>query len=500
MAEPTSKPIAYNRCKTWQMGFFVLNNTATNFYMVLMNYVNYYAVGIAGILTNVIGIVLTSMRIFDGITDPIIGFIIDRTNGKFGKFRPFMVLGNVILAVSTILIYTTTHLMPSALRLPYFILLYAVYIVGYTFQTACTKAAQNCMTNDPKQRPLFTQFDSTYNTILFTGLNVLVSNVLIAKFGSFQNIGLFNTLVTIVVVASALCTLLAVIGVSSKDRPEFFGTGKATKVRLREYVDVIAHNRAIQMLVVAASSDKLSMNIANNSILATVLFGIIIGDYGLNGTMSMIILIPTLVLTLLLVNLSKNSGMKKAVVVSSLVSIFVYLCYGCFIVFADVSQMSHGLFATNAEGAQVFQVVPFLFMAAYVLFQVARGALGNVSGNLVIPMISDCADYETYRSGRYVPGMMGTLFSFVDKMISSLSTTIVSLYLASIGYATTLPQPGDAVTGSLKVFWFIMAVGFPVFGLVCNLISMKFYPLDKKKMAEIQESIAEIKAKAEAEA
>ena len=39
----------------------------------------------------------------------------------------------------------------------------------------------------------------------------------------------------------------------------------------------------------------------------------------------------------------------------------------------------------------------------------------SVSSSIVIPMIADCADYETYLTGRYVPGMMGTLFSFVDK-------------------------------------------------------------------------------------
>lgn len=207
------------------------------------------------------------------------------------------------------------------------------------------------------------------------------------------------------------------------------------------------------------------MNIANNSVLATVLFGIIIGDYSLNGIMSLITLIPTLILTLIFVNFSKKTGMKKAVVVSSVANIFVFLIFGCFIVFTDVTQIS----LTN------FTLVPMLFTLTYIVLYVVRSAISNVSGNLVIPMISDCADYETYRTGRYVPGMMGTLFSFVDKLISSLSTSIVALYLAAIGYATTMPQPGDAVTTALKVFWFIMAIGFPVFGLVCNLISMKFY-------------------------
>ena len=57
---------------------------------------------------------------------------------------------------------------------------------------------------------------------------------------------------------------------------------------------------------------------------------------------------------------------------------------------------------------------------------------------------------------------MGTLFSFVDKLISSLSTTIL------------------------------------IIGLICNLIAMKFYPLAKEKMESIQDEIATIKKKAEA--
>ena len=35
-------------------------------------------------------------------------------------------------------------------------------------------------------------------------------------------------------------------------------------------------------------------------------------------------------------------------------------------------------------------------------------------------MVADCSDYETYRSGNYIPGIMGTLFSLVDKLVSSL--------------------------------------------------------------------------------
>lgn len=477
--------ITYNRCKTWQMGFFALNNTATNCYMFLMNFVSYYAVGVAGLLTSIIGIVLTSMRIWDGFTDPIIGYVIDKTDGKLGKFRPFMIAGNVILAVMSLVIFHTTHLVPQALRLPYFIVCYAIYIVGYTFQTACTKAGQNCLTNDPKQRPVFAMFDGVYNTILFVGMQILISGVFIVKFsadGKSFDASFFHYTNLVIIGMSAVFTALAVIGIWGKDRTEFFGTGVAKKVKFSEYVDVIKHNHAIQMLIVAASTDKLAGSVMQSSILTTVLYGIMIGNYALSGKMSMVTLVPTLLLGLFLMNLSRKTGMKKAIVVSSAGAIVISLALGALMMLGDATQISLGNMG--------FMTI------AFIVLMVVRGGVTNVSSNLVIPMISDCADYETYRSGRYVPGMMGTLFSFVDKLISSLSTTIISLYLAAIGYASTLPQPGDAVTDTLKWFWLLMYIGMPVFGLVCNLIAMRYYPLDKEKMAEIQESIAEIKAKA----
>ena len=80
---------AYNDCPTWRLGLFALNNTATNIYMFTMGYISMYATGIAGLMVTVVGFILTAMRMFDGVTDPIVGFLIDKTDGKFGKFRPF---------------------------------------------------------------------------------------------------------------------------------------------------------------------------------------------------------------------------------------------------------------------------------------------------------------------------------------------------------------------------------------------------------------------------
>ena len=214
--------IELNRAHLWQIALFSLNNTSTNLYLAMMGYVSYYANGIAGLSVVVISFILTGMRIFDGVTDPVIGYVIDKTNGRFGKFRPFMISGYVLLAGSSLVLFFTTHLVPAFFRIPYFIAVYSVYIIGYTFQTAVVKSGQSVITNDVKQRPMITFFDSTF-IMLAHGLTAFyVSVYLIRKYGNFNSRALFEEFVITVVVLSGICTALAVIGIWGKDNSRYF--------------------------------------------------------------------------------------------------------------------------------------------------------------------------------------------------------------------------------------------------------------------------------------
>ena len=127
-------------------------------------------------------------------------------------------------------------------------------------------------------------------------------------------------------------------------------------------------------------------------------------------------------------------------------------------------------------------------------FCIAKG-FTSISGGIVIPMIADCADYETYLSGRYVPGMMGTLFSFVDKIVSSFATTIIGFAVAYLGYTTSMPQATDPNIEGMFAVTMALFIGMPMLGWIASLIAMKFYPLDEEKMKEIQSKIQEIKEK-----
>lgn len=151
-----------------------------------------------------------------------------------------------------------------------------------------------------------------------------------------------------------------------------------------------------------------------------------------------------------------------------------------------------GVFKGSTWSLENWSLYGIIFMLLYILM---RGFM-NVAGSIVIPMTADCADYEVYRSGKYVPGLMGTLFSCVDKIISSLAATFVAVMFAAIGFKKELPV--ESTPYSDGIFWVTMAcfIGAPLIGWIINLIAMKFYPLTKEKMEEIQEEIAAIKAKA----
>ena len=476
-----------HRVPTWRIAGYALNNTATNLYLFLMNFIAYYITGWVGLGVVLAGSFSMIMRVWDGVTDPFIGYIVDKTDGKFGKNRPFMIIGNIILALASFLMFFVTPSLPEgAPRIFFFILINAIYYIGYTFQCVVTKSAQTCVTNDPKQRPLFTVFDAIYNMILFTGGQVFVSSYLAPKYhGLGKDIAMFHEFWAIVALISAVFTAIAVISIWPKDRREYFGTGKAQKITFKDYFEVIKNNKAIQMLVVSASTDKLG-TAARTSTVTLIMYAIVAGNYALSGGFQIYTTIGNVLFIILGVGvIATKFGQKKAMVISSWIAlignVLMMLLWG----FGDPTTL-------NLPGYEGFTGFSFFTVALFILTVVA-GGFQQVSSNIVIPMTADCADYETYRSGRYVPGLMGTLFSFVDKLVSSLAPFVASICLAAIGFTTVMPDVDTPYTPQLKVVGIFLMYGLVSLGLLANVIAMKYYPLTAEKMKEVREKISEIK-------
>ena len=481
-----------HRVPLWRIAGFALNNTATNLYLCLMMYVSYYLGGFVGMITIIASSFSMIMRLWDGVTDPFIGFLVDKTNTKFGKNRPFMVIGQVILCVSSFIMFHVTHLLPdnAILRSAFFVVVSCIYYIGYTFQCVVTKSAQSCLTNDPNQRPLFAVFDAAYNTALFAIMAIVAANVA-GKYhpeASYVTLGFFHEMWLIVAVIAALFTAIAVFSIAPKDRVEFFGTGKPVMVTLKDYWDTLKHNRAIQMLVVSASTDKLASS-AKTTTVTAVMYGVVTmaGSLAISGAIQGMTSIPTVILTVLVIGgLATRLGQRKGMIIGSVGGIITSLMLIAWWMIGDPTTM------VNSQGGMAMSV----FTIVLIVLTVINGAFNNLSANIVIPMTADCADYEVYRTGKYVPGMMGTLFSFVDKLISSAAPMIAGVMFAAIGFTDILPDASSPYSNSLKYVGLFLMYGIVILGQICNLVAMKFYPLTKEKMAEIQDEISRIKAEA----
>lgn len=477
-----------HRVPIWRIAGYALNNTATNLYLFMMSFIAYFISGWVGLGVVLAGSFSMIMRIWDGVTDPFIGYILDKTDGKFGKNRPFMIIGNLILLVSSFLMFfVTPNIASKGLRIVFFIVINLIYYIGYTFQCVVTKSAQSAVTNDPKQRPLFAIFDATYNTILFMGMQILASSYLAPKYGGFATTpALYRELWLMVAIVSAVFTCIAVISIWPKDQTKYFGTGEPQRITFKDYFTVIKKNRAIQMLVLSASTDKLA-SAAKTSAVTIVMYGIVVGNYALSGGFGIYTSIGNILFLIAILGfVATKFGQRRAMILSSWVALIGNGLMALLWYVADPTTLS-------VPGYEGYQGLTFFTIALFIL-TVVTGGFQGVSGNIVIPMTADCADYETYRSGKYVPGLMGTLFSFIDKLVSSLAPFIASLCFAAIGFREQLPDVNTPYTPQLKAVGVFLTYGLVMIGLLFNVIAMKFYPLTKEKMDEVREKIAEIKA------
>lgn len=475
-----------NRAKTYQLVLFPLNNGATNvYYVLILSYIATFGNNVLGIATVFASVMVTGMRVFDAFTDPIIGALMDRTNGKLGKFRPFMLIGNIIMAFAVFMLYCICPDISEEnmwLRYAAFIVLYAVWVIGYTFQTSVTRSGQTVLTNDPKQRPLFTIFN-TIGSMAGMGLMQFMAPIIRSVVADYSSADFYRVLTPIGVVISFFLTILAIIGIWEKDNPKYFGIGgaKQEKTKASEYIQIIKENNPMKRLMVAGAGCKLALSIATNVTVLCMLYGCMMGDYdGLYLPMMVLGYVFSVPFFLLTVRTSQKKGQKASLMKYVSVALICYIG-----VLALLFLWRQGDPAWNLSLFSNGKITINLYTVLFILFfGVGYGAYYSTA-DMPIPMVADCSDYETYRSGKYIPGIMGTLFSLVDKLVSSLSATVVGIAVSIIGLEN-LPTADTPYTPGMSSVVIILFCIVPMAAWAITLFVMRKYELTGERMKEIQ--------------
>lgn len=132
-----------------------------------------------------------------------------------------------------------------------------------------------------------------------------------------------------------------------------------------------------------------------------------------------------------------------------------------------------------------FKITINLYTVLFILFFGTGYGAYYATADMPIPMVADCADYEIYRSGKFIPGIMGTLFSLVDKLVSSLSATVVSIALLFIN-VDVLPTKKTPYVDGMNWVVIVLFCIVPMIAWALTLFSMKGYALDGKRIKTIQ--------------
>lgn len=417
-------------------------------------------------------------RLFDGLIDPTIGIIMDHVNSKWGRFRPIMLISNIALILSFAFLFGLHNFEGTMLFVLYVIAL-IFHKIAYSFQQTVTKAAQPALTNDPKQRPLFSIYDTVFSSIgVFAVGQVIVSNFLSPRHGGEFNLAFYGDFITGVVIISAILTILAMIGIARKDTEEYFGLGDQTveTKSIKDYWSVIKGNTPLQTLALAGGAMKLLAQLFTDQAVVVLVFGIILGNYGLSGQLSLYQIIPNLILIAALTALATRKGLKASYTVSLL------LLLGSIAIVASV------LFTAD-DPTQIFTIggLPmFLFIIGYIGMRI----FASYPTSIVLTMAADITDYETARSGRFVSGLIGTIFSLTDSIASSLAPMIIGFVVAAIGFTEAYPDASEALTDALFTGGTTLLIVIPaVISLIALFLIIK-YPLNNKAMEEVQATIA----------
>ncbi len=465
--------VQYRRAKLWQIILVACNALVGMSVYSLIGMASYSASIGYGITTAIVGVILTGTRILDGFTDPILAFVYDKVDTKYGRLRILLVGGFVIEAIALLAMFDFCS--SKGFGVLIFSLLYVVYIIGYTITNMTAQTLPAIMSNDPKQRPTIGVWQTAFNYMVPMALTVVLNMVLLPRFGGTYNQAFLSAAVKVVIIIASVGILLVCIGVSEYDKPEFYnGIKKAEPLKLKDMVEVLKGNKPLQAYIVAQASDKIAQQTASQAVITTMLFGIIIGNMGMATMLSVISMIPSIIFAVFGAKYAGKHGSRNAIVTWTKICMAIAAVMVVFFVVIDPSTIAN------------FGIT----MILYVILTLALNGAKMCVTTADTSFMADTIDYELDRSGRYVPAVITGTYSLIDKLISSVSALIATGAVALIGYTSTMPQPGEALTTPIFVVTMVIYFGLPLIGWLITLVAMKNCKLTKAEMVEVQKRIA----------
>lgn len=467
--------VQYRVSPMWRIALSQMANAGIMSIYVITTYVTYMANAGYGIATAVVGFLLTCTSIFDGITDPLAAQIVDNTKTKFGKVRILLFVGWGIISIALFMLFNV--LSTGKFGIVTFIILYAIFILGYSIYDVAQRTISPLMTNDPVQRPIVSVWNTIFGFLTPTFLFVYIAIGVLPKYNNEYSVDMLKETCIIGIVISFVATLLSCIAISSVDRMENFEKldQNEERVKLSDMIKMLKENKALQTFMISVTSDRIAALAAGQAVVATLLNGILLGDIQKATTLGSIIQLLAIVFAIIGAKHVGNHGSKESMKTWTIAQIVVTSILFVFYLIVGISNIFSSAILT----------------AIYFVLNLCKSGFNMSCTTSVTAMTGDVVDYQNYKTGRYMPAAITATYSFIDKCISAFGTAIALGLIALAGYKNTMPQPTDPATTAIFAVTMFIVIGMPIIGWVVTLIALKFSPLSKEKMIEIQKTINE---------
>ncbi len=419
---------------------YSLGDTASHFVWDMVGFwLLFFYTDVYGISAAAAGTIMLVARFWDMAVDPIIGVVSDRTNTRWGKFRPYILFGAIPYAVLAILTFTTPNFGEFG-KILYAGATYVLLMTAYAAINLPYSALGAVMTDDTYERAGL----NTYRFIAgFSGQFIVTGLALTLAefFGHGNKAQGFQYTVFMFAVLSLIFFFITFQTTKERVQPP-----KAQKNSLKEDLKNLFSNKAWRILAIVGIISFIMFAMQNAAI--AYYFKYYLGKennvqlFNVLGTVALIVALP------LSKPLAKRFGNKNVFIGSSLISgIFFMLIY--------------------LPGVHDITTI-------YVFNIIAKMAYAPAVP-LLWTMIADSADYGEWTTGRRATGLYFSAAVFAQKAGWGIGAAIAGWILTISQFVPNVTQNSSAITG-IKL---LVSVIPGILYMSCALF-MIFYKIDSK--------------------
>lgn len=490
MSQPSVQRLSFAE----KAGYSAGDGAANFVFMTMILFqLNFYT-DTMGIAAAVAGSLLLVGRLWDAFFDPMMGLMADRTNTRWGKFRPWVLWTAIPWGVVMVVAYTTPNF-STAGKIVYACVTNMLLMTLYSANNTPYSAMTGVMTGDVNERTSLSSFRFVSAMIaqLIVGGFTLP---LVAKFGHGDNAKGWQ--ITMAIWATICVVLFFITFATTRERiqpdPKQKSDAKkdfATLVRTGPWVAMFVLTLA-HFSVLAMRGGTLSYYFqyyVNQDRLYGLLATVGLVNPAAHGIWSYLLNTFGLVVDPQRSNVSSvgfslfNMSSQFVTVIGVLCSTFLSMKFG-------KKAVAIAGFSVTTVFMALFALLPPESIGAIFVLEYARAVSYAPTIPLIWSMYADVVDYSEWKTGRRITGVIYATILFGLKTGLSLGGAMAGWLLSAFGYRANAVQSAGALRGIRLTISL-----FPTILFVIVVVCLAFYKIGRKLNLEIQDELAERRKK-----